>query len=207
MEQSLANLVSGSDERDFWVWVDPADWLVRHNIAFTGAFVSPPVDPASPTLMFLPDPAFKTFVSPFQNNLLRAYAAEYNLELTRAKSFPHHPCRLHAIFLLESFEQAEAYALSHPEHVARRVRKRVHSVGSYAFSIHDSSWVDFMRLGGSMDQPTVRAVTEAYWRGEAAADCQLQSMGKPWTHDRIPEVLYIGRVDFYDRGLDGRGDR
>ena len=33
--------------------------------------------------MFLPNPEFKSFLTPFQNNLLRNYIAEYNLEGSR----------------------------------------------------------------------------------------------------------------------------
>lgn len=54
-----------------------------------------------------------------------------------------------------------------------RILKRGRTAGSYTYSIHDSSWVDFMRLGGSMDPSTIRAVTEAYWSGKAVKDCEL----------------------------------
>lgn len=98
--------------------------------------------------MFLPNPSSRTFVSPFQNNLLRAYMAEFNLEMSRERSFSEYPSRLHAIFLLDSEEEAEKYAKHHPEHVSKRVLKQARTAGSYTFSRHDASWVDFFRRTG-----------------------------------------------------------
>ena len=95
--------------------------------------------------MFLPNPDFRGFVSPFQNNLLRAYTAEHNLELSRERFFPAHPSRLRAVFLLPSELEALAYAASHPDHVAQRELRRVRTNGPYRYSVHDSSWVDFLR--------------------------------------------------------------
>ncbi len=198
----MANLKVADDQREFWVWVDPSDWLARHNMTFTGAFVSSPSPLGSPTLMFLPNPAFKTFIAPFQNNLIRNYIAEYNLELARAASFPTYPCRLECVFLVESEEDAERYAGQHPKHVAGRVLKRVRTNGDYKYSVHDASWVDFMRSGHSMDKDTLDAIGRAYWSGQRVEDCELQSMGKPWMRPYCPEVLFSGRVDFYDRDFD-----
>lgn len=199
---SFTNLWIESQPREFWVWVDPNDWLVRHNITFTGAFFSVPSPPDSPTLMFVPNPAFKTFISPFQNNLVRHYAAEHNLELVRSRSFPTYPSRLECVFLLESQADAARYASQHAEHVAKRLLKRVTTEGGYKYSVHDASWVDFMRSGHSMDQPTLDSLGMAYWSGQRVEECQLQSMGKSWTRPYCPEVLFSGRVNFDDRNLD-----
>jgi hypothetical protein len=201
----LPNPVVGSETRDFWVWVDPRDRLARHNIQFTGAFVSPPVEQGFSALMLLPNPNFNKFVGAFQNNLVRDYLAEYNLELAREAHFPNFPSRLLSIFLLESESAAETYRSSHPEHVSDRLLKRVHAVGRHVYSVHDSGWVDFLRVGGSMDSQTLQAVTEAYWSGRTVTDCELSSMGQPWTGARVPEVLFMGCVKFYDRTLDADG--
>ena len=95
----MTNLIVAEQPRHFWVWVDPSDWLSRHSITFTGFFVSSPAPSGSPTLMFIANPSFKTFITPFQNNLLRNYMAEYNLELSRSASFPEYRSRLECIFL------------------------------------------------------------------------------------------------------------
>jgi hypothetical protein len=79
--------------------------------------------------MFVPNPAFKTFMSPSQNNLLGNYVAEYNLELSRQKQFVRYPCRLQAIFLLDSTDEAKKYADRHPDHVGKRLLKRCTTVG------------------------------------------------------------------------------
>jgi hypothetical protein len=153
--------------------------------------------------MFVPNPKFEGFISPFQNNLLRSYIAEYNLERTRQLEFEEYPCRLQAIFLLDSEEEAERYAARHPDHVGKRVLKRCETVGDYRFSIHDSAWVNFLRTGHSMDQPTLDHVGRAYWSGERVVDHHLMSMGREWSEDPIHEVLFLGRVDFPDRTLKG----
>jgi hypothetical protein len=28
----VTNLTTADSQREFWVWVDPADWLARHNV-------------------------------------------------------------------------------------------------------------------------------------------------------------------------------
>jgi len=151
--------------------------------------------------MFLPNPEFKTFISPFQNNLLRNYIAEYNLELSRQRDFGKYPCRLHAIFLLANAEEAQKYAARHSDHVGSRLLKRCTTVGPYRYSIHDSAWVNFLRRGHSMDQETLDLVCRGYWSGERAADHRLQSMGQEWMEDAILEVLFLGRIDFHDKSL------
>ena len=88
------------------------------------------------------------------------------------------------------------YLSRHMAHVAGRILKKVHTVGKYAYSTHDSSWVDFLRLNHSCDDQTIYEVTQSYWRGINCADCELMSMGKPWTGPPILEVLYLGRIDF-----------
>lgn len=153
--------------------------------------------------MFLPNPDFKTFISPFQNNLLRNYIAEYDLELSRQRQFAAYPCRLQAIFLLDSAEEAERYAARHPSHVGTRLLKRCSTVGPYLYSVHDSAWVNFLRIGHSMDQQTLDSVGRAYWSGERVVDHQLMSMGRNWSEDPILEVLFLGRVDFRDKTLEG----
>ncbi len=86
-------------------------------------------------------------------------------------------------------------------HVGNRLLRQARSVGPYAYSTHDSSWVDFLRLNHSCDDETIHQVAQAYWRGVNVEDCELKSFGKPWAQSPIIEVLYLGRIDFYDRSL------
>ena len=197
----MDNLVVGDLSRDFFVWVDLGNFLVRHQIGTVGCFYSTPATSEQASLMFLPNPDFRGFVSPFQNNLMRAYTAEYYLELSRERFFSGYPSRLRAVFLLPSEQEARAYAQSHPDHVAQRELRRVRTNGSYRYSAHDSSWVDFMRQSHMIDPESLDAVGRSYWQGVSVRDCQLQSMGQPWTQERVSEVLFEGRIDFYDRSL------
>ena len=111
-------------------------WILRtglynNQVGLIGSFSSNPSDADAETLMFLPNPKYKNFITPFQNNLVRNYRAEYNLEITRQRYFPKHPSRLNAIFLLWTKENAEKYQTRHPEHVADRILKKVKTNGDY----------------------------------------------------------------------------
>lgn len=196
-----SNLHCGQSLREFWVWVNPSSWLVRHQIS-VGCFISAgSVDRGESNLPFIPNPKFTGDVSPFSIGITHQYTAEYNLEINREHFFPEYPSRLNAIYLLQSEAEAIAYKERHMSHVGGRVLKKVHSVGSHAYSIHDSSWVDFLRINHSCDDQTIHDATQAYWRGANVADCSLRSMGAPWTESPILEILYLGRIDFYDRTL------
>jgi hypothetical protein len=199
----MTNLVKGDEERTFFVWVNPDDFLVQHQVGQIGSFTNTPTEEGQPTLMFLPNPEFKTFISPFQNNLVRLYAAEYNLEIARAGSFRNYPSRLHAIFLLDSEENASGYGKRHPEHVGGRILKRAKTSGSYVYSVHDSSWIDFLRLSHSIDQSSLDLTCRAYWSGQKVEQHHLESMGKSWNQEYLPEMLFLGRIDFDDRTLVG----
>jgi hypothetical protein len=192
----IPNIFTDSEVRHFWVWVDPADMISHHNMNIVGSFCSAPQIASSETMMFTLNPAFHGFISPFQNNLMRNYAADYNLELARRARFHRYPCRLQAIFLLESESDAVTYQEKNPRHVEDRVLKRVTSAGDYCFSRHDSSWVNFLRLPHMMSPEDIDNCTNAYWLGQSVEDVQLSSFGKRWTQERTTELLYLGRIDF-----------
>lgn len=200
------NLIANATPTDFYVWVDPTSRFVAHQIQVAGSFLSAdhpglPGDHAE-TLMFLPNDKFQAVVSPFQNNLLRSYTAEYNLEVARQTWFSDYPSRLQATYLLLDVECAMQYLRLNSGHVGQRVLKHVRTVGDYRYSVHDSSWIEFMRLGGMMDTETLNNVTKSYWGGDAVEKCELESMGEAWTREPAWEVLFSGRVDFVNRTLD-----
>ncbi len=198
----MSNLFNASESRDFYVYVDPKDWWIQHQVHLIGSFTSVPPDTKSQTLMFLPNPEFKTFISAFQSNLVRNYTAEYNLEIARRRTHHTYPSRLQSIFLLDSEEEAKKYANRYRDHVGNRMLKKVRTNGAYLYSLHDSSWVDFLRLRLSFEEETLAYVARCYWTGECVADHELIAMGKSWSEEAIFEVLYLGQVDFYDRSLD-----
>jgi len=197
----MDNIIRDKSTRDFFVYVDPADWLIQHQVGLAGSFASTPCNNGCDSLMFLPNPRFSSAISPFHNNVLRNYRAEYNLEVDRQRWFPQYPSRLQAIFLFDSEDHARCYGTRHPEHVATRILKRVKSSGPYIYSLHDSSWVNFLRQNHSLNQATVNKVSRSYWSGTRVEQCELLSLGKTWTQAPIVEALFIGRIDFYDRSL------
>jgi len=153
--------------------------------------------------MFIPNPDFKADITPFQFNIMREYIAEYNLELSREVHFSQYPSRLNAIYLFDNEEEAFKYKMRNMYHVGDRFLKKGHSVGSCTFSKHDSSWVDFMRLLHSVEKESLDNIGKSYWLGNCVEDCKLLSLGEPWSKPPITEVLFIGRIEFYDRNLDG----
>ena len=193
---AASNIFESTARRQFSVWVDETDLMTHHNMNVVGSFCSTPSSTVYETLMFIPNPNFHGFISPFQNNLMRNYAADYNLELARRARFPNYPCRLNAIFLLDSEEDALTYKNKNPQHVEERILARGTTNGPYCFSRHDSAWVNFLRVPHMMSPEDIHSWTDAYWSGRTAQDIQRMSCDKPWTQDRATEILFIGRLDF-----------
>lgn len=190
-EARPGNLVVSGDETDFWVWIDPANRLVRQELTDKGCFVSPGgIYGGDAALPFVPNPNFSGDISPFTIGLTHQYATEYNLEVSRLHFFPRYPSRLNAIFLLQSEADAKAYGQRHQEHVKGRVLKRVRSCDDYTYSAHDSAWVDLLRENLGSNRDDIRRAAQAYWAG------------KRWSQEPvIMEVLFMGRIEFYDRSL------
>lgn len=170
--------------------------MVQHNFGLMKSFSSSAYAPDEDSFMFLPNPKFKGMISPFHSNMLRNYIADYNLELTRRAKFKDYPSRLQAIFLLDSEEAAYQYSENNPEHVKNRTLVKGVTDGVYLYSLHDSVWIDFLRLPHGTDQQTINSVTEGYWSGEIAENCSLESCGKKWTKKPAFEVLFVGRLNF-----------
>ena len=194
----MKNLFASTEPVDFWVWVNPHNWLVRHQISVVGGFTSGGFLPESrkSNLMFIPNPDFGGDITPFQHGVMREYMAEYNLEMGREfyKEFNAYPSRLNAIYLLDSEAEAHKYKARHMAHVGDRILKKGKSATPCIYSKHDSSWVDFLRLTHSVDPESISNVSKAYWQGVNVKDCQLSSMGQSWSQDPIIEVLFLGKV-------------
>lgn len=96
--------------------------------------------------------------------------------------------------MFQSEQDAKQYAARNQAHVGGREKVTVQSVGDYCLSIHDSSWVDFMRLKYGMVGDSIHDVCQSYWKGIPVQDCKLESCGEPWTEAPIYEVLFLGQV-------------
>jgi len=199
------NLFTSNEPVDFGVWINPANWLVRHQISVVGGFFSGGLTPGDrkSNLMFIPNPEFDGDITPFHHGVMREYMAEYNLEMGRVHyNFQNYPSRMNAIYLFDKEEEAHKYKIRHMSHVDGRVLKKPKSVTPCIYSIHDSSWVDFLRLTHSVDPASISFVSQAYWNGVKVTDCQLMSFNERWSQDPIMEVLFMGRIEFYDRSLE-----
>ena len=191
----MKNLINGDQDKTFYVWINPRDMYAMHN-ARIGSFVS--VSNRDDNLMFLPNPKFSGYISPFQENLLKSYQTEYNLETERKKKYNDYPSRLSATFLFDSEEDAKLYKETHMAHVADRELKKGFTVGKYTFSRHDLGWIDFLRSPFILDEQTKDHMIQAYWKGETVKDYSLDVSGMPIkaVATSIFEVLFIGRIDF-----------
>lgn len=205
MQQMHGNLSQGEDVRDFWVWLDFSNFLVKHHVCTIGSFSSAGIfrtnDGELPNAPFILNPPFTGDFSPFTLGVVWAYLHEYNLENQRAALYPQYPSRLNAVFLLNSEEDAQLYKDAHPEHVGNRVLRKVKTRGPYVYSIHDAAWIDYLRGPDGKSDQTINHISDAYWQGLPAEAYELTSLGKQWSKPSVREVLFIGRVEFYDRSL------
>lgn len=199
--KKMNNIFLGNEEKDFWVWVDFSQRMIEHQIKFTGCFISSGQERNGSNLMFLPNPDFTGTISPYNIGILSYYTPEYNLEIHREHDYPQYPSRLNAIYLLNSFEEAQKYKETHPEHVGNRHLRKVRTNGEYIYSIHDATWIDFLREPHSVNNDTINYVAYSYWMGEKVEQHTLNSFGRPWIRDSVMEVLFLGRIDFYDRSI------
>jgi hypothetical protein len=199
----MQNLFKDSKSREFYVWIDPNNFMVQHNIKFTDSLFSMPINSLSNNpegnLTFIPNPDYDGgFISPFQNNITCNIRSEYNLEINRLVNYPS---RLNAVFLLDSKEEANLYKERHFNHVGNRILKKCVTEGEYIFSTHDSSWVDFLRLPHAIEPDSITLICEGYWFGTSASDCPLKSFGEPWSQERITEILFCGILKFPNKNL------
>ncbi|MBU3979178.1 hypothetical protein KJ980_03390 [Patescibacteria group bacterium] len=196
----MNNYSTGNTKKEFYIWIDINNPVIFNNFN-VGSLNSASVFPENDNLSFLPNPRAGGFVSLFHANLIWKYRTEYNLELSRGYYYKIYPSRLEAIYLLPSYQEAVKYKQKHQEHIKDRLLKKVFSVDDYIYSTHDTGWIDFCHRIGMMDQETQNNVYKSYWQGIRVCDCQLQSQGKPWTSDPVIEILFLGRVDFYNNKL------
>ena len=199
----MENLYQSDIQKDFYLWVNPNNFLVRHQITEVGSFFSGGnLEPRETNLMFIPNPKFKGDITPFQINMMQNYIAEYQFELCREAYFQSYPSRLNSIFLFHSEDEAQKYKKRHMGHVQGRILKKAKTCGHYLYSQHDSSWIDFLRLGHCMAPEVTNNSCKSYWQGINVEQCELQSISNPWTESPILETLFLGRIEFYDRNLE-----
>lgn len=187
---ALSNLCVQDAPRPFWVWADMQEPLVREGLQQSGEFLSAAdVDERVAALPFVENPGFLGRLSPFGLNVVRDYAAEYRLELTRLRSFLPYPSRLGAIFVFSSEEDAWRYADTYPERTRGRHLLRVMSVGEVRWSWHDSGWIELLRADPGPPQ-RLDDMTHAYWRGEPVFGHPLAGAAAA----SIREVMLLGRI-------------
>ena len=95
-------IYSGDEPKEFFVWVDPNDRMVKNNIGMVGGLghVPPPPEDAAPEhLLFVHNPSNRQgIVSRFHVGVIKAYAVEYDMERFRYERFREYPSRLHAMY-------------------------------------------------------------------------------------------------------------
>jgi hypothetical protein len=192
-----------TEQKEFFIWVDPDDFMVRNNIGRVGSIAQgPPPQNLSPNdLMFVHNPDHKVqFIARFHRGVIHDYSIEYEMERYRYEHNRELPSRLFALFLFENRVEASRYHAQHPAHVGRRVLKRGVTVGPYIYSAHDSAWIDYLRLPHSIDAETFDHCGRGYWSG-ARMEGGFESMGEPWKPNSIMEALLYGRIDFPNKAV------
>jgi hypothetical protein len=188
-----SNLFEGSRSREFWLWADLDEPLVRQGLANSGRFVSAcGVGTQQVVLPFIENPGFLGPLSPFGLNVVREYAAEYRLELARLRHFLEYPSRLSAIFLLNSEDDARRYAEHHPQQTRTRELLRAWCEGPCRYSEHDSRWIDVLRTTDQAHAPNEMA--HGYWRGEPVPPPVLEAARLPTGPQPLSEVLFLGEM-------------
>ena len=195
------NLIVSDEQRDFFVWVDPQTFLVQANVTATGQFTSAELIDPEETLPFIRNDRFGGLLTPFLQNVSHSYGVEVNLEMTRRREFSRYTSSLVAVFLFDKETTARKYADLHPEHVRSRALQKVKAVGGYTYSVHDASWIDYLRIPHFWRPERVEAVSRDYWSGRPVSDYTLTSFGKPWNAEPLAELLYAGTVEFYDQSF------
>src|SRR5690606_14174351 len=104
---------------------NPKDIYARYNTRL-GSFIS--VSNKEDNLMFLPNPNFSGYISPFQENLLKRYQAEYLLEIMRKESYKKYPSSMNATFPFANEKNALKYRENHSAHLGSRDLRRAKTV-------------------------------------------------------------------------------
>lgn len=201
----MSNVVTSKEEKEFYVWIDEENPITKHNIEIAGYLFSIPEDEKYDVFPFIENPNKTGFMSQFIGNVIWAYRTEYNLELTRSINFKDCPSRFYALFLFETFDDAQKYAKIHPWHVGYRSLMKVKTYNEYIYSKHDIGWIDFLLGLGGQDKKLINDVTTDYWQGESIEGKTLIKMGKPYEANSNYELLYYGwvkPVETVQKGID-----
>jgi hypothetical protein len=92
----------------FFIFVNQASPMTWHNLNITRTlFSSPETGSPDDYLMFIPNPNFTGFISPFLNNVTSDYRLEWDAEQSRRKHAPDARSRLGAVFALGSYADCD----------------------------------------------------------------------------------------------------
>jgi hypothetical protein len=196
-DKKQTNLYRNNFDKDFFFWVNPKNHIIFTNISLIGFAFSNPVPVSNPeeNLLFIPNPKFTGFITPYQNNIAKRMRAEYWLEIFRP---PEYPSRPNALFICNTEEDAIEYSSVHRDHTNGRVLISGVPDGENLYSIHDSGWFDFLCKDASLDVETAQLCAIEYWLGSKVCDCELELYGNPWTQRPTMEVLFYGKLKITD---------
>jgi hypothetical protein len=174
----VANLDPADYPDPFFIFVNQASPMTWHNLKLTGSFSSAPRT-GSPDdfLMFIPNPNFAGFISPFLHGVTSDYRLEWDAEQARRTHAPEAPSRLGAVFAFGSYAdcervtqkrgwdlaQVEQFSLVQGDPIAvRKVNMEIVSLMRAAYTL------------GSWDAQSLDAIWSAYWRGETTITWTFQ---------------------------------
>jgi hypothetical protein len=199
----VPNLDPGAYPDPFFIFVNQAAPMTWNNFNLTGTFCSVSAT-GSPDdyLMFVPNPNFTGFLSPWLHNVTSDYRLEWDAEQARRRHAPESPSRLGAVFAFGSYADCERVAQKYTWDLAEVEKFR--PVPNQPIEVRQVNMeiVSLMRPAytlGSWDAQTLDAIWSAYWGGGQTIAVDVPApppqLRRQETSDCIWEYLIDGCVE------------
>jgi hypothetical protein len=199
----MPNLDPSESPKSFFIFVDQSNTVTWHNFNFTRSlFSAPSAGSSDDVLMFIPNPSFNGFISPFLNNVTSNYRLEWEVEQARRIHAPEAPSRLAALFAFGTYADCERVSQKHGWSLdevhefqpAPSVPISIRKVNMEIVSVMRGAYT-----AGSWDAQSLDAIWSAYWRGETSITVDVPApppeLRRQMTSECIWEYLVDGRLE------------
>lgn len=165
----MPNLDPADYPDPFFIFVDHASPTTWHNFNLTGRFCAA-LAAGTPDdfLMFVPNPRFAGFISPFLNNITIDYRVEWDAEQARRFHAPDAPSRLSAVYAFGSYADCQTASQKHQWSLAEVERFRAVPDPGLRIRKVNMEIVSVMRTSyrlGTWAPDVLDTIWSAYWNG------------------------------------------